>query len=95
MQMEKFKLIAEISTDNPKKIEPILLDLIGVDGILRIPNGFKITKTFAGQSARELNRSLLSNLRRVVKKTTMRSEWTHGKSVERFFDYVPKGIREA
>ncbi len=95
MPMEQFKLVADISTSDPKKIEPILSDLIGVDGILRTESGFKITKTFEGQSARELNRGLLSNLRRVVKSTTMHSEWTHGKSVERFFDYVPKGIREA
>ncbi len=95
MHMEQFKLVAEIKTSDPKKIEPILFDLIGVDGILRTEKGFKITKTFEGQSARELNRGLLSNLRRVVKSTTMRSEWTHDGTTERFFDYVPKGIREA
>ncbi len=94
MPMELFKFVADISTSDPKKLESVLSDLIGVGGILRVPNGFKIMKTFEGQSARELNRGLLSNLRRVVKSTTMRPEWTHGKSVERFFDYVPKAIRE-
>ncbi len=95
MPMESFKLVADISTSDPKKLESVLSDLIGVDGILRVPNGFKIMKTFEGQSARELNRGLLSNLRRVVMETTMRSEWTHGKLSEQFFDYVPKGFRKA
>lgn len=91
---EVFKLVADVTTSDPKKLESVLSDLIGVDGILRTEKGFKITKTFEGRSARELNRGLLSNLRRVVKRTTMRSEWVHGKVSERFFDYIPKGIRE-
>ncbi|HEY9164688.1 MAG TPA: hypothetical protein VIS48_00855 [Candidatus Kryptonia bacterium] len=95
MSKELFKLIADVSTIDPKKLESVLIDIIGADGIIRTEKGFKISKTFEGQSARELNRGLLSNLRRVVKSTTMRSEWTHGILTERFFDYVPKGIREA
>ena len=34
-------------------------------------------------------------LRRVERKTRLRAEWTAGGSVERFFDYVPKGTRPA
>ena len=34
-------------------------------------------------------------LRRVEGKTGLRAEWTAGGSVERFFDYVPKGTRPA
>jgi hypothetical protein len=37
-----------------------------------------------------LNRTFLSALRRVDKKTTLRAEWTHGDNTERFFDYVLK-----
>ena len=48
-----------------------------------------------GESARELNRAFLSALRRIEKKTTLRAEWTHDGLTERFFDYVPKGVREA
>jgi hypothetical protein len=33
---------------------------------------------------------LLSELRRVEKKTRLRAEWTSGNTTERFFDYVPK-----
>ena len=47
-----------------------------------------------GSTAKDLNRSLLSALRRVEKKTRIRSEWTSSNgSVERFFDYVLKGKR--
>ena len=48
-----------------------------------------------GSSARELNRHLLSELRRAEKKTRLRAEWTCEGITERFFDYVPKGTRSA
>lgn len=43
-----------------------------------------------GSSAKELNRSFLSALRRVEKKTTLRAEWTRNNTTEKFFDYVLK-----
>jgi hypothetical protein len=44
-----------------------------------------------GINAKELNRSLLSELRRSVKKTTLRAEWTSENNVtQRFFDYMLK-----
>jgi hypothetical protein len=44
-----------------------------------------------GNSARDLNRQLLSTLRR----TRLRAEWTAAGVTHRFFDYVPKGTRPA
>jgi len=44
-----------------------------------------------GGSAKELNRSLLSAMRRVEKRTRLRAEWTMEEgTVERYFDYVLK-----
>jgi hypothetical protein len=44
-----------------------------------------------GSDAKELNRLLLSELRRSVKKTTLRAEWTfEDRDTQRFFDYVLK-----
>jgi hypothetical protein len=43
-----------------------------------------------GASAKELNRTLLSALRKVEKRTTLRAEWTSGDTTECFFDYVLK-----
>lgn len=43
-----------------------------------------------GPSTKELNRTLLSALRRANKRTTLRAEWTSGDTTERYFDYVLK-----
>jgi len=47
-----------------------------------------------GESAKDLNRTLLSALRKVEKKTTLRAEWTADGVTERYFDYVLKATRE-
>jgi hypothetical protein len=77
---------------DPDRIEPVLTEIVGVNAILKTDNGFKVKTTMEGESARELNRSFLSSLRQVEKKTTLRAEWTFDGTTERFFDYVPKGI---
>jgi hypothetical protein len=42
-------------------------------------------------SARDLNRTFLSALRKVEKRTTLRAEWVSADGTsERFFDYVLK-----
>jgi hypothetical protein len=43
-----------------------------------------------GVSAKELNRALLSAMRKVEKRTTLRAEWTSGDTTQRFFDYILK-----
>lgn len=43
-----------------------------------------------GVGAKELNRTLLSALRRVNKRTTLRAESTSPRTTDRFFDYVLK-----
>lgn len=92
---QKFGLHADITTTDLKGVEALLRDFVGAGGILRTDKGFTVKTIMSGESARELNRSLLSALRRVSKATTLRAEWTHDGLTERFFDYVPKGIRKA
>ena len=94
MMNKRFVLVANINTEDPAKIEKALSELVGVNAILRTEDGFKVKTTMEGVSAREMNRSFLSALRSVEKKTTLRSEWTCDHTTERFFDYVPKGIRK-
>jgi hypothetical protein len=53
--------------------------------------GSDVEATMTGPNARDLNRSLLSALRRVERRTRLRAEYTAGGVTERFFDYVPKG----
>ena len=89
----RFLLHAQISTDNPVAVKPVLTRLFPHGTVTQSENGreFVVTVAIDGASARELNRSLLSALRRVEKRTRLRSEWTSQDTIERFFDYVPKG----
>jgi hypothetical protein len=95
MSKKKFVLEATIQSANPVIIEPILTKLVGVNALLKIDGGFEVRSKMEGETAKDLNRELLSALRRVEKKTTLRAKWTHAKITEKFFDYVPKGVREA
>ena len=52
---------------------------------------FVVRGEMEGENAKELNRALLSSLRRVEKRTRLRAEWTaQNGTVYRFFDYVLK-----
>ncbi len=63
----------------------------GKGSIKPIDEGFEVEVELTGQSARDLNRMLLSEMRRVERRTRLRAEWTADGVTERFFDYVPKG----
>ena len=63
--------------------------------IERTDAGFTIDAVVRGESATDLNRQLLSGMRRVEPKTRLRSEWTCCGVTERFFDYTPRGTRKA
>jgi|SRR5208337_2285283 len=91
MAEKKFFLVGKISTDNPIAINTALRRAIP-QGIIEQTetDEFLVKAEFTGENARELNRSLLSELRRVEKRTRLRAEWTSGNKMERFFDYVPK-----
>ena len=94
MANKRFVLVADINTEDPAKIEKVLSELVGVNAILWTENGFKVKTTMEGVSAREMDRSFLSALRSVAKRATLRAEWICDDTTERFFDYVPKGIRK-
>ena len=95
-----FQLIATVSTDNPPAVQTALKELIGARGTVesyvgneRAPGDigkFSIRAELQGESAKELNRELLSALRKVEKKTRLRSAWSCGGEVEQYFDYVLK-----
>ena len=91
MAKKTFELSARVSTENPKAIKPVLDEVLPKGSVTKTEEGFLIKARIAGESARELNKELLSALRRVEKKTRLRSEWASGKNVERFFDYAFKG----
>ena len=90
----RFHLIADVSSDSPAAIGPTLEQL--VDGtVAGTTDGLHVDGYAQGADPRELNRQLLSALRRVERRTRLRAEWTGGGVSHRFFDYVPKGTRPA
>jgi hypothetical protein len=91
MTEKRFSLAANVSTENPGAIQTELERLFGKGSVVKVgENGFRIQTEMKGEDAKELNRQLLSGLRRVERKTRLRAEWTCGETTERFFDYVLK-----
>jgi len=95
MANKVYELTANVSTDNPQAIRRVLEGLVEKGSVSPTEDGFQVKAKMIGESARELNRALLSALRKAEKKTRLRAEWSFGKSVERFFDYVPRGSHKA
>ena len=89
---EHFELIARVSTENPDAVRPVLHALLErTSGTLREEGGaFVLEAVLEGEDAHELNRTLLSALRKVEKRTRLRAQWRHGTEVDHFFDYVLK-----
>ncbi len=96
MAQLKFRVSAHVSSDNPSAVKPVLEQLIAEKGTIRqTDQGFDVEAELEGESARDLNRMILSALRRAEKRTRIRAEWTSGDTVEKFFDYGSKGTRKA
>jgi hypothetical protein len=95
MAQRKFRLRANVSSNNLSGIKPTLERLIADKGTIRqTGQGFEVEAELEGENAQALNRMILSELRRVEKRTRIRAEWTSGSTIEKFFDYVPKGARQ-
>jgi len=87
----RFKLEARVSSANLRGIRPILEGVIGKGTIVKVNEEYLVTADLEGRSAKDLNRLLLSALRRTEKKTRLRAEWTSADGTTfRFFDYVLK-----
>jgi len=89
-----YHLSGRVSSEAPEAVRPPLERFAGPHASIELTaDGFQVEAEVEGESARELNRRLLTELRRAEKRTRLRAEWTAGGRVERFFDYVPKGVR--
>jgi hypothetical protein len=87
----KFRLKARIRSSHARPIQHALKRLVPKGTTRKVGDEFMIEAAMEGASAKELNRTLLSALRRVEKKTTIRAEWTSSNhTTQRFFDYVLK-----
>ena len=85
------KLKARINRSDAQTIRQALDQLAAKGSVRKEGDEFIAEADMEGASARELNRTFLSALRKVEKRTTLRSEWTSDEGTsERFFDYVLK-----
>jgi hypothetical protein len=89
-----FRLSADVKSANLAGVLPVLTELI--DGEVReIADGVHVEGVLDGEDARDVNRRMLSALRRVERRTRSRAEWTCDGQVYRFFDYALKSQRPA
>lgn len=83
-----------MSSSNLQAIRPVLENLV-TGRVQEVEEEFQVEAGMEGESAKELNRLLLSALRRVEKRTRLRSEWTSDDGItQRFFDYVLKSTSD-
>lgn len=87
--MAVFRLSADVSSANLPGVLPVLTELIDGD-VTTTPDGLHVEGAMDGENARDVNRRLLSALRRVERRTRSRAEWTCDGLVYRFFDYALK-----
>ncbi len=91
MAIKHFKLVARVSSSNPRAVKPILEQSVKTGTVKEVGGEFLVETEMEGESAKELNRTLLSALRRIEKKTRLRAEWTSSDgTTQKFFDYVLK-----
>src|ERR1017187_8035714 len=96
MVAKHFRVVARVSSLSPKAIRPVLEKAVTKGSVKEAKGEFVVEAEMEGESAKDLNRSLLSALRRVEKKTRLRAEWTSDDgTTERFFDYVLKKTTKA
>jgi len=90
MAKKRFRLVARVSSADLGAVKPVLQSAVGVPA--KESGGELVVEgRMEGESAKGLNRSLLSAMRRVEKRTRLRAEWTSDDgTTQRFFDYVLK-----
>ena len=85
-----FKLKARVNRSDARTIGQALEQLAAKGSVSKEGDEFVVEAEMEGSNAKELNRTLLSALRKVNKRTTLRAEWISGDTSERYFDYVLK-----
>lgn len=90
---QRFRLSAKVSSDAPDAVKSVLEGIVGKGSVRMEGPDFLVEAEMEGSDAKDLNRSLLSALRRAEKKTRLRAEWkADDGTTYRFFDYVLKKV---
>jgi len=92
--MARFSLVGDVSSDDLAAVRPVLTGIFGHEAVTETHDGLHVEGVMDGADARDVNRRLLSALRRAGKRTRLRAEWTGSGRIVRFFDYVPKSTRD-
>jgi hypothetical protein len=71
-----FKLKARVNRSDARTIRQALEQLSTKGSVRKAGDEYVVEAAMGGASARELNRTFLSALRKVEKRTTLRAEWT-------------------
>ncbi|MDG6900471.1 MAG: hypothetical protein JRM80_00720 [Nitrososphaerota archaeon] len=91
MKSKRVAVSARVSSDRPEAVRPVLDGLFPGSPVRKEGDELVFEAEVEGTDVKELNRSVLSALRRAEKKTRLRSEWkTEDGTTYRFFDYVLK-----
>ncbi len=93
--MALFRLVGEVRTAAKSEVSRVLHELLPGGQVRNTDAGFEVEAQLEGESAQELNRTLLSTLRRIERRTTLRAEWSSERTIERYFDYVRKSTQPA
>ena len=86
-----FRVSAQVSSDNLAAAKAVLDGLLPQGAVSETEGELLVEAELSGASAKELNRALLSALRRAERKTRLRAQWTSPEGItEHYFDYVLK-----
>ena len=86
-----FRVSARVSSDDLAAVKAVLDKLLTEGAVSETEGELLVETELAGPTAKDLNRAPLSALRRAVKKTRLRAQWTSPDgTTERYFDYVLK-----
>ena len=91
--MTQFSVSGQVTSDNLTAVRPVLHQVLQGATVISSQDGLHVEGFMDGTDAADVNRRLLSALRRAEKKTRLRVEWTGESHIHRFFDYVPKSTR--
>ena len=83
--MVLFRLNGEVSSENLSAIQTLLAQITGGQ-VTATAAALHVEGAMEGADARDVNRRLLSALRRIEKRTRLRAEWTADGTTYRFFD---------
>ena len=89
MPSRRFRARVRVRAPDLDVLRPVLAGFFSEGSVRR--GEAELVIEAEGASAKDLNRALLSSLRRLQKRATIRAEWTsEDGTTERYFDYVLK-----